>query len=325
MANVLASDSQAKGISMIVQNTILTPPAVNQPPQPSFQISGDLKANLPVTFDASASKDPDGRIVSYEWDFGDGKKGDGVKVQHVYSKGGTYTVILTVTDDKGVSVSLPRTVEIKEAELQNVPPIPVMVITGDQIVGRKLNFDASSSLDPDGQIVSYKWDFGDGGSSDQKVTSHIYASEGTYTVKLIVTDDKGSSVTASKDLTISGEPNRPPIASFKIEGSLMVGEEITFDASGSSDPDGRIVSYEWDFGDGVTLSGQRVVHSYLSSGRYLVKLIVKDDTGLLSQAVQEITISAKLEPAIKMHETHSTALMMSFKVVKPGEHAHCFV
>ncbi len=246
-------------------------------------------------------------------------------VQHVYSKGGAYTVLLTVTDDKGASVSLPRKVEIKEAEVQNVPPIPVMIITGDQVAGKSINFDASSSLDPDGRIVSYKWDFGDGGSSDQKATSHIYASEGTYTVKLTVTDDKGSSVTARKDLTISGKPGQPPIASFKIEGSLVVGEEIVFDATNSSDPDGRVVSYEWDFGDGVTLSGQRVVHSYLSPGQYLVKLIIKDDTGLSAQAVQKIPISAKLEPAIREHKVHSPALMMSFKVVKSGEHAHCFV
>jgi len=325
LANVLASDPNANEISMIVQNATLIPPAANQPPQPSFQISGDLKANRSITFDASASTDPDGQIVSYKWDFGDGEKGDGVVVQHVYSKGGTYTVLLTVTDDKGASSPLSRTIEIEKVEVQNLPPIPVMVIAGNQVVGESINFDASSSSDPDGQIVSYEWDFGDGGSSDKKVISHIYTSEGSYTVKLTVTDDKGSSVTARKDLVISGKPERPPTASFKIEGNLVAGEEIVFDASSSSDPDGRIVSYEWDFGDGITLSGQRVVHSYLSPGQYLVKLVVKDDAGLSAQAVQEIRISAKLEPAIREHKAHSPTLMMSFKVVKSGEHAHCFV
>jgi PKD repeat protein len=325
LVNVLASDPQANGISMIVQGATLLSPKINQPPQPSFQITGEFTVGSTLTFDASDSVDPDGRIVSYQWDFGDGEKGNGVAVQHEYSKGGTYAIVLTVTDDKGASVSLPKQIEIKEPEVKNLPPIPVMIISGEQMVGKPITFDASGSIDPDGQVVSYRWDFGDGGSSNQSSASHIYSSAGTYTVKLTVTDDKGSSVTAQKDLVISQKPGQPPVASFKVEGDLVVGEELIFDASGSTDPDGRIVSYEWDFGDGVKLSGKQVIHSYLSSGEYLVKLIVKDETGLSAEAVRRLSISAKLEPAIRKHQLHSPALMMSLNVVKAGKHAHAFV
>ncbi|MCU4140519.1 MAG: hypothetical protein MW690_000994 [Methanophagales archaeon] len=78
-----------------------------------------------------------------------------------------------------------------------------------------------------------------------------------------------------------GIPNQPPKASFTFSPkNPLVNEEITFDASASTDPDGSIVSYEWDFGDGETASGKVVTHAYSDAGSYTVTLTVTDDEQL---------------------------------------------
>jgi PKD repeat protein len=82
----------------IVGTTVATPPIAAFTYSPSSPQVGET-----VTFDASASYDPDGTIVSYEWDFGDGKSGVGESANHTYTTAGTYTVTLTVTDNNGLT------------------------------------------------------------------------------------------------------------------------------------------------------------------------------------------------------------------------------
>jgi len=91
----------------------------NQPPQASFTLSPPAgEAPLMVSFDASASSDPDGEIVSYSWDFGDGDRGEGVQVTHEYQVPGTFRVVLTVVDDRGAE-------DTAEGEVQvRLPPVP---------------------------------------------------------------------------------------------------------------------------------------------------------------------------------------------------------
>ncbi|RJS81043.1 PKD domain-containing protein, partial [Methanophagales archaeon] len=91
------------------------------------------------------------------------------------------------------------------------------------------------------------------------------------------------------------EENQPPTASFTYSPqNPVVGEEITFDASSSTDPDGSIVSYEWDFGDGNTGSGKIVTHSYPSAGDYTVTLTVTDDKGAKDSTTKEIKVTPPL-------------------------------
>jgi len=94
-------------------------------------------------------------------------------------------------------------------------------------------------------------------------------------------------------LTLETYVNKPPVANFTYSPeNPVVGQAVTFDASGSYDPDGSIVSYEWDFGDGnVTNTTEETInHSYSESGSYKVTLTVKDDKGATNSTTKMITI-----------------------------------
>ncbi len=115
-------------------------------------------------------------------------------------------------------------------------------------------FDASNSND-DGRIVNYAWDFGDGGHDQGKVVRHIFALSRTFEVKLTVTDNDGLQASVFKDVEISG---KPPIANFTVTPSGgPPGTVFHFDGSLSSDPDGVVVQFAWNLGDGTLLSGAR--------------------------------------------------------------------
>jgi PKD repeat protein len=156
-----------------------------------------------VHFDASVSYDPDGWIELYEWDWNH----DGVYEEsstepfstHSWSDPGKYLVILRITDNDGATDMKAQQVTVTE----NQKPIADFYYTPEKpIVGQGVTFDASASYDPDGYIISYKWDFGDQTSGTGKVTSHVYSTAGYHTVTLTVRDNDNAEVTSSKSIEI---------------------------------------------------------------------------------------------------------------------------
>ncbi len=150
------------------------------------------------------------------------------------------------------------------------------------------DFDGSGSSDSDGSIASYEWDFGDGTTATGQTVSHTYDSGGTFTVTLTVTDDDGATDSSSQDVSVSSG-NSAPTASFT---SSCTDLTCDFDGSGSSDSDGSIASYEWDFGDGTTATGQTVSHTYDSGGTFTVTLTVTDDDGATDSSSQDVSVSS---------------------------------
>ncbi|TLY38686.1 MAG: PKD domain-containing protein, partial [Nitrospirae bacterium] len=275
---VLDNDGLANSTTQDVQ--------VNAPPVAAFAILPTAPfAGDAIAFDGSASRDPEGSLATFAWDFGDSTSGAaGMIVSHGYAQAGTYLVRLVVTDSVGLTDTKSMNVVVR----QNQPPVAVLTPTPARVnPGQPISFDASGSTDSDGSIVSYSWSFGDGATADGALRVHAYTAPGTYTVALTVTDDRGAFQTAF----VAVQVNAPPVASFAaIPGSTYPGLYVTFNASASVDSDSVIVSYHWDFGDGTTATGAVVVHAFADHGSFAVGLIVTDDLGAHGQATMTIEV-----------------------------------
>ncbi|WP_336000912.1 PKD domain-containing protein [Halorientalis halophila] len=240
-----------------------------------------------VTFNGSASSDPDGSITSYEWSFGDGASATGAVVSHTYDEPGAYTARLTVTDDSGAESidSVTVFVEGNEAPIAS-PSASATTVEPDQ----SITFDGSGSSDPDGTIESYEWDFDDGSTATGQQVSHSYAEDGTYDATLTVTDDDGATASGSVSITVQGEDSLIAAASASPQ-ETMTGDPVTFDGSNSVAENGSIESYEWDFGDGSTATGQQVTHTYASGGEFTATLTVTDDSGQTATDTVTVTVT----------------------------------
>lgn len=252
----------------------------NDPPVADFTYTpSEPRRNQSMSFDASDSTDPDGRIDRYAWDFdGDGRTdATGIRVNHTFRASGEHTVALTVTDDGGASNTLRTRIRIV------VPPTASFTFSpSDPVTDRPVRFDASGSTDPDGRIDRYVWDFdGDGHTDDTgRILNHTYGSAGSYTVSLAVTDDDGIINTTRRQIAV--DKLVAPSANLAVSPSVPTrNETVQFDASGSTDPDGQIVRYVWAFGDGASATTDTAVteHVYNSSGNFTVTVSVVDDDG----------------------------------------------
>jgi PKD repeat protein len=208
----------------------------------------------------------------------------------------TFTLVAEDADGARSPESSPYVLEPPAQDaFGNYIPLPRMqtnTTSGDAALA--VSFDGSASIDLDGTIASYEWNFSDGETGSGEFVDHIFYSPGTYTVVLQVTDD--SLATAESFVVIdvtdpgTGAANEPPVAAFTA-ALLEAGTSwIGFDAYSSNDPDGTIVSYLWNFGDGSSASGQYVEHEFLIAGDYNVVLTVLDDEGAASQDEMVITI-----------------------------------
>lgn len=155
-----------------------------------------------------------------------------------------------------------------------------------------VTFNASSSSSPNGPIVNYDWDFGDGATAGGVTVTHTYTEKGVYEVTLEVRDSAGETGVRTKSVEAL---NRVPVARFKTNvNTTGVRQPIWFNASESTDSDGEIVDYLWDFGDGTTDEGVLVEHEYQSAGgtgwRPEITLTVVDDNGATNSVMHQVLI-----------------------------------
>ncbi|MCK4681701.1 PKD domain-containing protein, partial [Candidatus Bipolaricaulota bacterium] len=395
----------------------------NQPPTAAFNANpSSTTVGSSISFNASASSDPDGWIVSYTWQFGDGTTGSGVTAQHSYAAAGTYTVRLTVTDNDGATDTTTRQVTVGQA----TPPLTIQLSlpkvsyqVGEPIVinystnreayvyicdadpSGKVTLLFPSYLEPNNRIPAgthsvpsggytlrvsapegsetlyafaatsplpnFPTSFGSGfrilsynpssflSSVRQTMQAQLPAGEGaedilSFTVVSSAPQTGTLWVTSSPQgaaVTIDGAPagttpiqvsvtagthtvtlslagyqtvtqqatvfagqtayvqvpmtpemqNQPPGAVINLSSATpSIGETVFFDGSGSTDPDGWIVSYLWDFGDGTGASGVQATHAYAASGTYLVHLMVSDNQGLTHTTSRTVVISSSAPP-----------------------------
>jgi PKD repeat protein len=272
----------------------LVPPGVILPPNgtpiPRFTFSPSSPLALTdVLFDGSLSTDSDGQIVSYAWSFGDGTTGNGVNVRHQYQKGGSYTVTLTVTDDRGFSASTTQTIGVSDSANPTAEFVfsPVSPRPNDDII-----FNASASRAAQGRsIVSYEWDFGTGRTGSGITVTKSYETPATYNVTLVVTDNVGNKGTSTRPVTVQASALT---AGFIFSPTAPAPRQsIAFDAGSSTAGVGRtIVAYEWNFSDNAFGAGKVVNHIFLNEGTYNVQLTIRDDLGQTATATKAVVVSS---------------------------------
>ncbi|KAA0002972.1 MAG: PKD domain-containing protein [Thermoplasmata archaeon] len=254
----------------------------NVPPHADFTFTPTSPKDVQTVTFGDLSSDSDGNIVAWYWDFGDGTTSTEKEPKHMYPDDGTYSINLTVTDDDGATNKITKIILVRndppQANFYYLPSSPTDL---DEISFHDISEDA------DGNIVSWKWVFGDGNTSNEQNPTHRYFNNGIYTVKLTVTDDDTDSDTVVYDITIA---NAPPIANFSYTPTSPTDlEKITF-MDNSSDLDGNIVNYTWNFGDGNVSYERNVSHQYGDDGNYTVTLKVKDDDGATASIQKEIVV-----------------------------------
>jgi PKD repeat protein len=186
--------------------------------------------------------------TSVTWDFGDDTSGSGVSVQHTYATRGTKTVTITLPDSSTVT----HNVRV------NAPPLAAFGWSPNVAqIDQPVSFDASASSDVEG-IDHLLWDFGDGQQSNATSVQHAYASSGTRTVTVSVTDSDGVTTSVQHAVRVNAVPGA--VFTFaaldRVAGQPfnvpLLGQRVAFSGTSSSDSDGTIAAYEWDFnGDGV--------------------------------------------------------------------------
>ncbi|CAM3209384.1 immune inhibitor A domain-containing protein [Vibrio neptunius] len=161
-------------------------------------------------------------------------------------------------------------IKVSKAEQPNQVPVAAFTLSADG-----LNVTArDSSSDSDGSIVAYQWDFGNGESSSEQSPSWTYLNDGSYTVSLTVTDDRGDQHTATETITVEAN-NVLPTASARY---IHLGRWVTM-WSTSSDPDGRIVDTEWVLPNGKVKRGRVFTSIFPSYGKQEVRLTIMDNNG----------------------------------------------
>jgi len=275
-------------------------PIANAGPDPRNGV-----VNQSMEFDASASYVPEyindtpveDSMVSYNWRFDTSSFGmplwdsDEAKTEYTFEDEGTYTVLLTLRVGALVDFD---TVTVNIKSHANSQPDIVASVPSIAEVGVPVAFDATGSSDPDGDTLTYRWDFDADDSTEYDdtgiSTTHTYTQVGNYTVTLWVSDGTVDPFRTFRIQVVGeggggggGTENLPPMAYAGVDLDVQVGTLVTFNGTGF-DHDGQVVLYEWDFeGDGIydfeAEDDGTVVHEYQDIGRYKASLRVTDDDG----------------------------------------------
>jgi PKD repeat protein len=275
----------------------------SRPQGPAFDIGADEYAGTTSTLTASASASPTSGQTplavsfsgsasggtspySYRWTFGDGGSSTSQNPSHTYSSASTYTAMLTVTDNASATASKSVTITVTSATQPLAATASASPTSGQAPLAVSFAGNASGGTTP----YSYRWTFGDGGSSTAQNPSHTYSSSGSYTATLTVTDN--ASATASKSVTITATSASSQViataSASPTAGPAPLSVGFTGGASGGTSP----YSYSWNFGDGTSSLSQNPGHVYTNLGDYVATLTVTDNTSASANATVNISVTS---------------------------------
>lgn len=259
-------------------------------------------APLLVNFSASESLDPDGTIVQYLWDFGDGATSSQINPSHTFTNSGAYHVNLQITDDANGQAT--QSVDIVVLPPNHAPVAEAIYMSLNEDNQQQINLVAT---DIDNDPISFNL-------KTQPLHGTAYLQNGvvTYTPELnyngedsftySATDGVDESNIATVSLMI--DPiNDQPLASFSVNQSSGTSPlTVEFNAASSSDPDLDPLSYAWNFGDGTQGTGSQISHSFTQAGSFQVILTVTDPGGLSHSANTTIVATSVLTDALSAYD-----------------------
>lgn len=224
-----------------------------------------------------------GDTLTYAWDFGDGSTSTATKPTHAWTDDGSYTVSVVVTDEEGSSSTLSGTMVVTNA----LPVASFSVSVADE--GSASSFYGAATDAGSADTFTYAWDFGDGSTDTGETAFHTFATDGSYTVTLTVTDSDGGVDTEVQVVTVGNAA--PTFSSVSGSSALVEGDSGSFSAL-ATDPGGDALSYSWDFGDGSTGSGASVSHAWSQDGTYTVKVTASDGTASVTDSLTVVVTNA---------------------------------
>jgi PKD repeat protein len=269
---------------------------VNRPPVASAGPDTTGYKHQNITLEGNGT-DPDGDSLFYNWSQLSGEKvtiRNATSLRPTFAPGkvGNCTFQLKADDGENASYGIVNVTVLNRAPVARLEASPVQVN-----VNGRVNFTAAASADPDGNVTKYLIDFGDGnntGWTSKSSTSYVYAQPGVYNATVTVMDDDGGQSLLSDAVKIAVENAKPIINASVAPEKGNISTSFRFTVSPSSyDPDGRIVSYDWNFGDGATGAGSLATHVYSKRGNYTVILKATDDFGAVSELRLPVEVAGR--------------------------------
>ena len=316
--NSVSASTQNVGLAEIEAWTPAGSGGGNQPPVASAGPAQTVTAGAAVSLDGSGSSDPGGNPLTYQWTQTAGPAvtlSSATAVKPTFTApatAGTLTFQLVVNN--GTLSSAPSSVSITVTGA-NQPPVasagPAQTVTA----GAAVSLDGSGSSDPGGNPLTYQWTQTAGPSvtlssaTAVKPTFTAPATAGTLTFQLVVNNGTLSSAPSSVSITVTGA-NQPPVASAGPAQTVTAGAAVSLDGSGSSDPGGNPLTYQWTqtAGPAVTLSSATAVNPTFtapnSAGTLTFELVVND--GTLSSAASSVSITVTSDLAMAATATASS-------------------
>lgn len=261
-------------------------------PTPAFTVDPQAPSRLQrVVFDASGTQDEGAACTSctFLWDFGGEATATERVVTYRFQAARVYAVTLTVIDASGTAATLTRNVTVGDAA---APTVTLNVAPDPAQAGALVTLTATATPAAGHSITQYEWNLGDGRTATTSSPSitHTYSGAGTYVATVTVTDDIGQTGSAARQLTVS---SGAPTATISVSPTDPVsGQAVSFRAINPTTTGGAtITSYEWDFGDGSSASGQSVSHAYATANSFQVRLTITDSNGRTNVVTQSVTVA----------------------------------
>lgn len=226
---------------------------------PFVDFTADTTSGCSTPFEVNFANQSIGTL-DYEWTFGDGNTSTDENPMHAYADNGVYTVSLTGTNSAGCSNTVTETDYINVA-LTQADFLP-------DVFGfcQPLEVNFSDSSISGSNIVSWEWDFGDGGTSNLQNPTYTYQDTGIFDVSLVITNQLGCTDTLTRTNYIF--VYTPPVANFLSNDTVICPGELDF-----TDLSQHVTDWYWDFGDGESSADQNPTHEFQDTGYYDITLI----------------------------------------------------